>query len=86
MDALSNSMPAPRMRQVTSQQGYEPDGPNYKDAWTVLGYCKGTMAPTASPNFSSLAEIGDGCPKEYVSYALYETGDQVSVPVNKGAS
>eukprot|EP00956_Cyclotella_meneghiniana_P011905 scaffold16748_cov50-Cyclotella_meneghiniana.AAC.2 len=70
-----------------SQDGYEPDGPNYKDAWTVLGYCKGTMAPTTSPNFSSLAEIGDGCPKEYASSnEVYEAGDQVSVHVNSGAS
>eukprot|EP00956_Cyclotella_meneghiniana_P034465 scaffold105207_cov85-Cyclotella_meneghiniana.AAC.1 len=65
-----------------SQTGYEPDGPNYKDAWTILGYCEGTMAPTKSPSFSSLAEVGDGCPKEYVSTTVYEQGDQVSVSVN----
>eukprot|EP00956_Cyclotella_meneghiniana_P017798 scaffold29280_cov49-Cyclotella_meneghiniana.AAC.1 len=65
-----------------SQEGYEPDGPNYKDAWIVLGFCEGTMAPTTSPNFSSLAEIGDGCPKEYASSTVYEEGDQVSVSVN----
>eukprot|EP00956_Cyclotella_meneghiniana_P027968 scaffold64115_cov42-Cyclotella_meneghiniana.AAC.1 len=69
-----------------SQDGYEPDGPNYKEAWIVLGFCEGTMAPTTSPNFSSLAEIGDGCPKEYDSSTVYESGDQVSVSVNDAKS
>eukprot|EP00956_Cyclotella_meneghiniana_P039718 scaffold177845_cov26-Cyclotella_meneghiniana.AAC.1 len=44
------------------------------------------MAPTASPNFSSLAEVGDGCPKVYEKNKTYEAGDQVSVIVNDGAS
>eukprot|EP00956_Cyclotella_meneghiniana_P013155 scaffold18839_cov61-Cyclotella_meneghiniana.AAC.1 len=69
-----------------SQAGFEPDGANYRDAWIVLGFCEGTMAPTTSPNFSSLAEVGDGCPKEYVSSSVYETGEQVSVRVNNAES
>eukprot|EP00956_Cyclotella_meneghiniana_P020040 scaffold34931_cov38-Cyclotella_meneghiniana.AAC.4 len=69
-----------------SQEGYEPDGANYKDAWIVLGFCEGTMAPTTSPNFSSLVEVGDGCPKEYASSMVYQSGDQVSVSVNDDKS
>eukprot|EP00956_Cyclotella_meneghiniana_P035057 scaffold110845_cov23-Cyclotella_meneghiniana.AAC.1 len=71
-----------------SQAGYEPDGEHYHDAWTHLGYCEGTIAPTTSPSFNSLAlvAVGGGCPKEYISSNLYETGDQVSVPINNEAS
>jgi hypothetical protein len=57
---------------------YEP-GNDYNLGWTLVGYCDGTIAPTSSPNFSSLTEIGDGCPNAYNVATTYEEGDQVSV-------
>jgi hypothetical protein len=62
-----------------SQTGFEPAGEYSKEAWTVLGHCDGTIAPTTSPNFSSLSLVGDGCPKSYDSSTAYEAGDLVSV-------
>jgi hypothetical protein len=62
-----------------SQNGFEPAGEYSKEAWTVLGHCDGTIAPTTSPNFSSLSLVGDGCPKSYDSSTAYEAGDLVSV-------
>lgn len=47
-------------------------------AWTLLGSCDGTIAPTGSPNFVSLADAG-GCPDEYASVGLYEEGDKVTM-------
>eukprot|EP00804_Cyclotella_cryptica_P027202 CCRYP_017186-RA/>CCRYP_017186-RA protein AED:0.06 eAED:0.06 QI:222/0.5/0.33/1/0.5/0.33/3/309/676 len=66
-----------------SMNGYEPDGPNSKDAWTLLGYCSGSIAPTSSPNFAKLADAG-GCPKVYSDASSYEAGDKVSIEVNPG--
>lgn len=69
-----------------SQIGYEPgntDGTEYwKEAWTIVGYCSGTIAPTSSPSFVSLSNIG-ACPEEWVekftdSGDAYEEGDIVS--------
>ena len=34
-----------------SMNGYEPDRVNSGDAWTWLGFCTGTIAPTAAPAF-----------------------------------
>ena len=62
-----------------SQAGFEPVGDHSNAAWTVLGYCEGTIAPTISPNFSSLEEVGGGCPKSYDSSTAYEAGNQVSL-------
>ena len=41
----------------------------------------GTIAPTASPAFSSLEDVG-GCPLHYISNGGYEAGDKVSVEGN----
>ena len=57
---------------------YEP-GNDWAMGWKLIGYCEGTIAPTSSPNFSSLNEVGDGCPKPYNVATTYEAGDQVSV-------
>ncbi|KAL7511485.1 hypothetical protein ACHAXN_008773, partial [Cyclotella atomus] len=60
---------------------FEP-GNDYELAWMLIGYCDGTMAPTSSPNFSMLKDIGDGCPKAYNAATIYEEGDAVSVLVS----
>jgi hypothetical protein len=60
---------------------YEP-GNDFKLGWNLIGYCDGTIAPTGSPNFSSLAETGSGCPKEYDVATTYEEGDRVSLVVS----
>ncbi|KAL7518452.1 hypothetical protein ACHAWX_003275 [Stephanocyclus meneghinianus] len=64
-----------------SMRGYEPDGDNSADAWTLLGYCDGSIAPTASPVFVKLAKAG-GCPEVYSDTASYEAGDKVTIEVN----
>ena len=60
---------------------YEP-GNDFNLGWRIIGYCDGTIAPTTSPVFASLTEVGDGCPKPYASTTTYESGDQVSVFVS----
>jgi len=61
-----------------SQSGYEPGTSiHWELAWTLLGSCMGTIAPTTSPNFVSLDPAG-GCPALYSSSADYEEGDRVS--------
>ncbi|KAL7515088.1 hypothetical protein ACHAXN_013046 [Cyclotella atomus] len=62
---------------------YEP-GNDYKLGWKLIGYCDGTIVPTASPAFASLTEVGDGCPKSYNSASTYEAGDQVAVFIASG--
>lgn len=66
-----------------SMDGYEPGSDNSADAWTILGYCDGTISPTASPNFVSLTDAG-GCPDTFDSDATYELGDKATVEVNTG--
>ena len=68
-----------------SMDGFEPNGPNLKDAWTLLGYCKGSIAPSSSPNFSKLSRDG-GCPEVYSDAASYEAGDKVTLKVNAATS
>lgn len=69
------------------QAGYQPqDGDSstsgaWKDAWTVAGYCSGSMGPTSSPSFNALTTVG-ACPDEWSSSAEYEEGDMVSVSVS----
>mmetsp|Transcript_21631 Transcript_21631/g.49554 ORF Transcript_21631/g.49554 Transcript_21631/m.49554 type:complete len:670 (-) Transcript_21631:115-2124(-) len=69
------------------QTGYEPnadDGTEFwKQAWTVIGYCSGTISPTQSPAFDSANSVG-GCPDEWVSgvNTSYEEGDTVSITVS----
>ena len=60
---------------------YEPgSGPN--DGWVLIAHGSGTLSPTASPVFSRLAEVGDGCPPVYSVLSEYVAGDQVSVILN----
>jgi len=45
-----------------------------------VGYCEGTIGPTASPNFQVLPDMG-GCPEEYEKRPIgqeYGEGDRVS--------
>mmetsp|Transcript_33191 Transcript_33191/g.75125 ORF Transcript_33191/g.75125 Transcript_33191/m.75125 type:complete len:591 (+) Transcript_33191:109-1881(+) len=69
------------------QTGYEPmndDGTEYwKDAWTVVGHCEGTISPTATPSFDPNNHVG-GCPDEWVggTNTAYEEGDMVSITVS----
>lgn len=68
-----------------SQAGYEPlVDPAWADAWRVVGFCSGTIGPTASPAFDSIRAISGGCPMEFSSSKTgdYEVGDQVSVVVS----
>ena len=75
------------------QAGYEPgkdypgmgQTPYWKDAWTVAGYCDGSMGPTSSPSFA-LKNIIGACPDDWEKRAhplKYEEGDMVSVTVSK---
>ena len=50
--------------------------------WDYVGGCRGTMGPTASPSFDSLADSGP-CEAEW-NPALneYDAGDRVSVVVS----
>mmetsp|Transcript_29431 Transcript_29431/g.66001 ORF Transcript_29431/g.66001 Transcript_29431/m.66001 type:complete len:578 (+) Transcript_29431:313-2046(+) len=56
------------------QAGYEP---GTGDVWTILGSCTGSMAPTGSPAFTTLTDMG-GCPSKWAAGATYEEGDKVS--------
>jgi len=78
------------------QIGYEPHTDlatpgAWKIAWTVLGFCEGTIEPTGAPNFDPTNNVGP-CPEEWVagSTTKYEEGDIVSVitstnPIRKAA-
>eukprot|EP00986_Skeletonema_menzelii_P002081 scaffold565_cov143-Skeletonema_menzelii.AAC.3 len=59
----------------------------WPEAWTYVGGCYGTIAPTLSPVFNP-AKIWDleGCPDEYVPNSAYEGGDYVSVPKGEGTT
>eukprot|EP00580_Thalassiosira_gravida_P013404 CAMPEP_0201681400 /NCGR_PEP_ID=MMETSP0494-20130426/51093_1 /ASSEMBLY_ACC=CAM_ASM_000839 /TAXON_ID=420259 /ORGANISM="Thalassiosira gravida, Strain GMp14c1" /LENGTH=730 /DNA_ID=CAMNT_0048165147 /DNA_START=146 /DNA_END=2338 /DNA_ORIENTATION=- len=60
------------------QNGYEPGTSQFSEqAWTALGSCMGTIAPTSSPSFDTIMDAG-GCPAEYAAGAGYGAGDQVS--------
>jgi len=65
--------------QFCGMAGYEAgEGLYWEQAWTDLGRCAGTISPTDSPVFVSLADAG-GCPKEYENSGDdYEEGDRVS--------
>ena len=64
------------------QDGYEPiseaNGEAWKESWSVVGYCDGTIAPTSSPSFDP-ANVS-GCPDVWVA-GTYEADDLVSVVV-----
>lgn len=65
-----------------NQAGYEPSvGQYWEEAWTMMGRCIGTIAPTDFPTASPVA-IWDktGCPEAYNSTdESYEDGSEVSV-------
>eukprot|EP00571_Detonula_confervacea_P006562 CAMPEP_0172330918 /NCGR_PEP_ID=MMETSP1058-20130122/61653_1 /TAXON_ID=83371 /ORGANISM="Detonula confervacea, Strain CCMP 353" /LENGTH=658 /DNA_ID=CAMNT_0013048155 /DNA_START=126 /DNA_END=2102 /DNA_ORIENTATION=- len=72
-----------------SQAGYEPlfnpaTPDAWKDAWSLVGYCNGSIGPTAAPNFDVLATVG-ACPQEWVSgdQSAYAPDDKVSVTVSQ---
>lgn len=51
--------------------------------WALAGSCNGSIGPTASPVFQSLAEYGDGCPEDWsVSTTTYDAGDLVSLTLS----
>jgi hypothetical protein len=68
-----------------AQAGYSPAeiDSKWKDAWTYVGGCYGTISPTSTPTFDP-ANVG-GCPEEYDEVAVaantakYKEGDKVSV-------
>jgi len=71
------------------QDGYKPkEDPAtpgaWKEAWTLVGYCFGTMAPTMAPHFEELKIIDGGCPDGWDSSESYEEADLVSVVVSEG--
>ena len=53
--------------------------PIWKDAWTYIGGCSGTITPTSAPTFNAAGV--SGCPAEYDSSVTYEAGDKVSIQV-----
>ena len=58
---------------------YKPGDSSYwVQVWTLLGSCEGTISPTSSPNYQSLADHG-GCPNEFTFGTAYEEGDKVTV-------
>ena len=61
------------------KSNYKPgDSLHWEQAWTLLGSCDGTIAPTTSPNYQYLADHG-GCPNEYAPGTMYEGGDKVTM-------
>lgn len=66
--------------------GYAPpEGPHWKYAWEEMGSCSGTIEPTRSPVYVSMADMG-GCPEAWTPAdasagpvdLYYEGGDRVS--------
>merc|ERR1719356_2441978 len=57
--------------------------------WILKGNCAGSIAPTASPVFTTLTEVGSGCPKDWsASTTTYAKTDLVAfvtstMPVRK---
>lgn len=72
------------MLSFTADSGYcnlIPPGHPSSLGWTLLGSCSGTIAPSKSPVFVSLADTA-GCPQEYSSSTTYESGDVVAMYVD----
>jgi hypothetical protein len=57
---------------------YQPNDGNGL-GWKMVGHCTGSIAPTASPSFETLVELGYGCPEAYSESVEYESGDLVMV-------
>lgn len=56
----------------------------WKEAWTLVGYCSGTIAPTKAPHFETLDAIEGGCPDGWDEDGEYDEGDLVAVVVSDG--
>lgn len=65
------------------QAGYEPNtelyGGAYTMAWTALGTCAGTLAPsTASPSITPVYTVGGACPATYAAGGAYSAKSRVT--------
>lgn len=60
-----------------NQAGYEPGSEHESDAWTLLGSCEGTIAPTVATTIDPWEKTG--CPEAYDSSATYEEESEVSL-------
>jgi len=77
-DGLVYECAAAPSNRFCGQAGYEPGtGGAWDSAWTILGSCTGSMAPTSSPDYSTLTNMG-GCPEAYVAGTEYDAADTVS--------
>ena len=75
VDGLVYKCAAVPTNQFCGMKGYSPGNDQYwSSAWSVLGSCDGTLAPTSSPNFVVLTNVG-GCPKEWEANGVHATGD-----------
>ena len=73
------------------QAGYEPNteafGGAYKLAWTSVGTCSGTIAPsTASPTVTPVFSVAGVCPTAYVSGGAYSAGSKVIQVTGTGSN
>ena len=59
------------------------DSTYWQEAWTLLGSCIGTLAPSKSPSYVALKTFG-GCPAIYNDGTSYEAGDKVTFEVSTG--
>jgi hypothetical protein len=58
---------------------YKPGNSQFwEQAWTLLGSCTGTIAPSASPISESITDAG-GCPGASSSDVAYTAGDKVEM-------
>ena len=58
------------------QVGFEPgSATSWKESWTLLGSCDGTISPSSSPIYAT--HFG-GCPEAFSHDVVYEAGDKVS--------
>ena len=64
---------------------FEPGtGENWAIAWTLEGTCSGTIAPTSSPSYESLEDVG-GCPPAFSEDTEeFASGEEVSVCSDPG--
>ena len=58
--------------------GYEPGTSTYwEQAWIELGSCTGSILPSTSPVYMSIADAG-GCPGAFDGRAVYEEGNKIA--------
>ena len=69
-----------------SMTGFRPgSGQYFSEAWITLGSCAGTLAPTPSPTYVTLDNLGS-CPDVYAPSTVYEAGDKVVLVVSSNQS